>query len=223
MVNPFQYSTPIIEPARFIGRKYELKRIIDRSYQASSTSIVGERRIGKTSILRFLTHSTIVNNFGEEFILVYNDMQGYEQAEPNDFWLLILTELIEHIKEHSLQLSIQDILDKKTFDNTTINRLFKKLSSKKIILLFDEFEAILQNKNFLPSFYGRLRWLNQNCSVAFVTSTRNELIHHCIDDETKSSPFFNIFANLIVRPFEDTDCINLIRKYLKNWHPSFSS
>ena len=106
MVNPFQYSTPIIEPARFIGRKYELKRIIDRSYQASSTSIVGERRIGKTSILRFLTHSTIVNNFGEEFILVYNDMQGYEQAEPNDFWLLILTELIEHIKEHSLQLSV---------------------------------------------------------------------------------------------------------------------
>ncbi len=53
--NPFTHGGPINNPDRFIGRDDELKQILDRlrDESFSSTSIVGERRIGRTSLLKF--------------------------------------------------------------------------------------------------------------------------------------------------------------------------
>ena len=54
MANPFSYGNPIRDPARFHGRQAELRQIVNRlrSSARESTSIVGERRIGKTSLLK---------------------------------------------------------------------------------------------------------------------------------------------------------------------------
>jgi len=52
--NPFSFGNPIRDPQRFIGRRSDLQQIVDRlrSSAHESTSVVGERRIGKTSLLK---------------------------------------------------------------------------------------------------------------------------------------------------------------------------
>jgi hypothetical protein len=49
--SPFFFGRPIPDDARFYGRRAEAKTILERLAQRNSTSIVGERRIGKSSLL----------------------------------------------------------------------------------------------------------------------------------------------------------------------------
>jgi hypothetical protein len=113
-------------------------------------------------------------------------------------------------------------VEKQNFDNISLRFLFDKLKSLKIIFLFDEFETVLQNPKFPKSFYGHLRYLTQNCPVALITVTRRELVYHCIDDETKTSPFFNVFDNLVIKPFGESECRELVQTYLQGSEISFT-
>lgn len=49
-INPFTFGNPIRDPSRFYGRKGDIRQIVNRLLSSAheSTSIVGERRIGKT-------------------------------------------------------------------------------------------------------------------------------------------------------------------------------
>ncbi len=223
--NPFEYSKPIADPDRFFGRQSELTRLRDACHQVRSVSVVGERRIGKSSLLKLFTVPKISREFGfgKEFVFCFNDLQGFEDSQPEQFWDWVLSELAPKLPEESLQLSVQRTVKKKTFDNTSLRRLFEELKSIKIIFLFDEFESILQNPNFSKSFYGHLRYLTQKeHPVAFVTATRRELVYHVIDDDTKSSPFFNIFDNLVIRQLGEAESRNLVKTYLRGADISFT-
>jgi len=144
------------------------------------------------------------------------DLQGIRKDIGTDeFWKWVLAELSGQLQE-ALCTEVQKVAEGKHFDFFTLRPLFEKLRSKKIIFVFDEFETILENHQFTESFYGLLRYLAENCSVAFVTATRKELVYHCIDNETKTSPFFNIFDTLILRPFQESECRELVNSYLKD-------
>jgi hypothetical protein len=56
--NPFTYGNPISDPERFIGRRREVDQVFSRlrNAEAESSSLVGERRVGKTSLLAYLAH-----------------------------------------------------------------------------------------------------------------------------------------------------------------------
>jgi hypothetical protein len=73
---------------------------------------------------------------------------------------------------------------------------------------------------------SRLKWiarfLTQNCSVSFVTATQRELVYHCLDDDTKTSLFFNIFDNLVVKPLDKSECETLVQSYLDGLEVSFT-
>jgi hypothetical protein len=189
-----------------------------------SISIVGERRAGKSSLLKLLTVPKLIKeyDFGEEYLFCSNDLQSLDDIEPAQFWALILSDLASKVPEENLKEKFRAIVETKAFDNLSLRGLFEELKAYKIIFLFDEFETILQNPRFPPSFYGFLRYLTQNCPVAFITATRRELVYHCIDDDTKSSEFFNIFMNLVIKPFTELDCRGLVMTYLQGSGISFT-
>ncbi len=216
-INPFDYGNPITQRQRFFGRKKELLRIQDAIQQMRCISIVGERRIGKSSLLKFLTLPELIqqNKLGKDYVLCFADLQGFEEISPQVFWKWILSELSEKLPE-KLSEKVDNIVKVNGFDTLSLRSLFEQMAAKKIIFLFDEFETILENPEFPKSFYGHLRWLTQNCSVSFITATRRELIYHCLDSDTKTSPFFNIFDNLVLRPFTAIECKNLVDHYLKD-------
>lgn len=213
--NPFEYGTPITHPNLFFGRRTEIARIQDSIRQMRSISIVGERRVGKSSLLNLMASPELVKEYdlGSDVIFCFVDLQGFEEIALQEFWRWILKELYARLPE-SLALEVYSVLENGNFDTLSLRILFEKLAHKKIIFLFDEFESILQNPQFPRSFYGHLRWLSQNCPVAFITATRRELVYHCIDSATKTSPFFNIFDNLVLRTFKSYECRELIEHYL---------
>ena len=64
--NPFTYGNPISDPKRFVGRRREIEQIFMRlrNPEFESSSIVGERRGGKTSILNYIAHPDTISRYG---------------------------------------------------------------------------------------------------------------------------------------------------------------
>ncbi|MCI0692768.1 AAA-like domain-containing protein [candidate division KSB1 bacterium] len=222
--NPFEYGNPITDPAKFFGRQSELNQIRDRLYQMASTSVVGERRIGKTSLLRIFTVPEVATKLGlgEDYVFCYVDWQGFDQIQPVQFWELVLTELANKFKDPTGLAEIKGLLENQGIDEFSLRRLFAKLKPTRMVLLFDEFDTVVRNPNLTASFYGTLRHLAQHYSLALVTASIRELYYYCINEQIGSSPFFNIFANLVVEPFHEHECQELVTAYLKETGVDFS-
>ncbi len=227
--NPFSFINPIRAPERFIGRHSDLQQIVNRlrSSAHESTSIVGERRIGKTSLLKYLDNKKVAAELGlpeEEYCLIYMDFQGLTDITPHRFWGRVLQKLKRTICHPDLIPIIEEIRALDTLDLFDLEDLFASVGDKGLtaVLLLDEFEYVTQNPNFGGDFFGGLRALAIHHNLPLVTATRRELVDLCHSEELKGSPFFNIFANLVLRPFSPEDVNTLITQYLQDTSVAFS-
>ncbi|MEA3325758.1 MAG: TIR domain-containing protein [Chloroflexota bacterium] len=228
--NPFTFGNPIRDPAHFIGRLADLQQIINRLQSSAheSTSIVGERRIGKTSLLKYLADKHAAEELGlppEEFCLIYMDFQGLLDITPQRFWQRVLQKISRAICLQELRDLAAEVRGLETLDLFDLVGLFTKIADAglTVVLLLDEFEYVTQNTNFTSNFFGGLRALAIHHNLPLVTATRRELVDLCHSDEIKGSPFFNIFANLVLRPFEPQEVIELITNYLEGTGVQFSN
>jgi len=221
--NPFTFGNPIKEPARFHGRKAEIRQIVNRLLSSAheSTSIVGERRIGKTSLLYHLAHPEVSARLGltpDKFCLVYVDFQGLTDITPQRFWQRVLKKMSRSVCDESLKPSIEKLSERDEFDLFDLEDLFQASQDKGLttVLMMDEFEYVTQNPNFKGDFFGGLRALAIHHGVALIPSTRRELVEMCHSDEIKGSPFFNIFANVVLRPFTRPEVDELLTGYTQD-------
>jgi hypothetical protein len=220
MMNPFTFGNPIKEPERFIGRKAEIRQIVNRLLSSAheSTSIIGERRIGKTSLFNYLAHPEVSAGLGltsDKFCLVYVDFQGLTDITPQRFWQRVLKKMARSFCDESLKPSIEKLSDQSEFDLFDLEDLFQTTLDKGItvVLLLDEFEYVTENTNFKSDFFGGLRALALHHGLALIPSTRRELVDLCHSEEIKGSPFFNIFANVVLRPFSREEVDELLTDY----------
>ncbi len=219
-MNPFTFGNPIKDPEKFYGRKADIRQIINRLLSSAheSTSVVGERRIGKTSILNYLAHPQVAPGLGltpDKFCLLYLDFQGLTDITPLRFWQRVLSKMAHSICDESLQPEIKRLVQQSSIDLFDLEDLFQSASDKglTIVLLLDEFEYVTQNPNFKSDFFGGLRALAIHHGVALIPSTRRGLVDLCHSEEIKGSPFFNIFANVILRPFSPSETAEMIMGY----------
>jgi len=218
--NPFTFGNPIKEPAGFIGREADIRQITNRLLSSAheSTSIIGERRIGKTSLLYHLSHPEVSDRLGlarDKFCLVYVDFQGLTDITPARFWQRILKKMARSVCDDSLKAVIEKTGASEQFDLFDLEDLFETSQDKGIttVLMLDEFEYITQNPNFKGDFFGGLRALAIHHGVALLPATRRELVDLCHSEEIKGSPLFNIFANVILRPFSRGEVDLMLAKY----------
>lgn len=216
-MNPFTFGNPIKDPAHFYGREAEIRQITNRLLSSAheSTSIIGERRIGKTSLLYHLSHPEVSARLGltsDKFCLVYVDFQGLTDITPTRFWQRVLKKMSNSICDESLRPSIEKLGGQESFDLFDLEDLFEATQSKglTVVLMLDEFENVTQNLHFKGDFFGGLRALAIHHGVALLPATRRELVDLCHSEEIKGSPFFNIFANVVLRPFPLKDAIALV-------------
>lgn len=219
-MNPFTFGNPIKEPGRFVGRQAEIRQIVNRLLSSAheSTSIIGERRIGKTSLLGYLAHPEIAAGLGltaNKFCLVYVDFQGLTDITPQRFWQRVLKKMARAICDKKFVPAIEKLAGEDSFDLFDLEDLFQASMDKGLttVLLMDEFEYVTENPNFKSDFFGGLRALAIHNGVALVPATRRELVDLCHSDEIKGSPFFNIFANVVLRPFSRSDVDTLLTGY----------
>lgn len=229
ITNPFTFGNPIRDPARFYGRKEDLRQIVNRlrSSAHESTSVVGERRIGKTSLLKYLDTPEVAAGLGlppNEYCLVYIDFQGLTDITPERFWQRVLRKMERSICLPDLVPDIQAVSQSGDFDLFDLEDLFERIADEglTVVLLLDEFEYVTQNPNFGSDFFGGLRALAIHQNLPLVTATRRELIDLCHSDEIKGSPFFNIFANVVLRPFSREEVYEMLDGYLAETDLVFS-
>ncbi|MEW6716987.1 MAG: AAA-like domain-containing protein [Chloroflexota bacterium] len=228
-MNPFTYGNPIKDPTRFIGRKAEIRQIVNRLLSSAheSTSIVGERRIGKTSLLYHLSNPHVAAMLGmapEKYCLVYVDFQGLTDITPKRFWQRVLKKMSRSLCNENLVPVIQNISEQDEFDLFDLEDLFQDMTDRGLttVLLMDEFEYVTQNPNFKGDFFGGLRALAIHHGLALVPATRRELVDLCHSDEIKGSPFFNIFANVVLRTFTRTEVDEMLMGYAGGGERAFT-
>lgn len=228
-INPFSYGRPIDDPARFIGRRREIEQVYSRLLSAcESTSIVGESRTGKTSLLKILAQPANQTSFGippERFTFIFQDFQFIDSSTtPTRFWQRVLRSSRRALAEHPVLVEeIDRALKADTIDNYTLDDIFTLVDDTglNIVLLLDEFENVTRNQQFDNDFFGGLRALAIHHNLALVTSSRHDLVELTHSEKLRSSPFFNIFATINLRAFNETEATELVDSYLKNTEIKF--
>jgi len=173
-----------------------------------SISVVGERRIGKSSLLNYVhsksnrrKHMTTA----ADTICVYLDFQGKVGFDIPKFIDYLFNSVAVETGDNSCFRDCERTLDE-------LQNVIEKMHAggKRMIIMMDEFECITGNDNFSASFFSFLRSLANNFRVAYVTSSLEELQLMCHNADISDSPFFNIFSNLPLRPFAEPEARELI-------------
>jgi hypothetical protein len=137
---------------------------------------------------------------------------------PTRFWQRVLKKVSRSICDESMKPAMEKLIGRESFDLFDLEDLFETTQDKGItvVLMLDEFEYVTQNPNFKSDFFGGLRALAIHHGVALVPATRRELVDLCHSDEIKGSPFFNIFANVVLRPFSRPEVDALLDGYTRD-------
>jgi hypothetical protein len=228
--NPFTYGNPISDPRRFFGRTREVEQIFGRlrNEEFESSSVVGDHRIGKTSLLNYLADPAVRAAYElgpERCNFIYVDLQMVDETmRPEQLWRRLLALMRRHCADPEILETLAELERRERVITFDLDELFQETDDKglHIVFLLDEFEHITDNPNFGPDFYFGLRSLVIHHKIALVTSSRRELIDLCHSDAIKSSPFFNIFANINLRLFSGDDCELMISRSLEQTKVRFS-
>ncbi|HLP47759.1 MAG TPA: ATP-binding protein, partial [Candidatus Kapabacteria bacterium] len=208
ITNPFKERAMIpIESDMFFGREKEMQRIEEMlsGDRPQCVSIVGERRIGKSSLANRVFHK-IKND--ENTRAVYIDCDGIDgDCQTKDRFFQVLNQaFFDEAKEKQ---------EGNLFDNYSSFKAFVKKeggNGVKTIIFIDEFEHLPDNPFADDTFFSNLRALanNPDNRLAFVSVSKTalkELTHQAV----KSSGFWNIFEHVYLGLMEHESIVKLRR------------
>ena len=211
--NPYVAGAPVMNDDMFFGRRQLVDRIMQTIHN-NSLLLYGERRIGKTSIQHQLKRRLLeIDDPYFDFHPVYIDLQGTPQEQ---FFWTIARDIVEDLAPGLEGLAItettpanygyRDLLG----DLRAVIRDLQGRSSKtvKLVLLIDEVDEL---NEYDPRINQRLRSL-------FMKNFAENLVAVVSGVEIKKrweregSPWYNFFEEIEVRPFNEQEASDLIRK-----------
>lgn len=214
--NPFYSRQRITEPACFFGRQGEIERLYSAVITHQCRSIVGERKLGKSSLLTAVARPELMQRYGLDpgrTLFLYLDLEGMASAEREEFWIELLDRLAVTLPPGNLQEQAERLLERGGLRFTTVRRLLRRVrdAGLDLVLSLDEFEGLTRNPNFEPDFYGELRSLAGELGIVYLSASKRslyELTYHHTD--TLSSPFFNIFSEITLGLLPDDEALGLL-------------
>ena len=214
MEKPFDPDNPVANPRHFWGRDGDLTKIISRinAVRPQSISIVGGRKIGKTSIINMINLPEIQKRYldnPENYIFLKMEVDE-TVADVHIFVQRMLDLMKANMKWCEIHLDESD-------DYTSIKKYITACSEKgmKVIVLLDDFHYITSNQAFPLEFFSFLRSMANSYNIAYVTSSRLELQKLCVIKDVEESPFFNIFSNFVLKLFTEQQVKNTVGEVLK--------
>ncbi len=216
--NPFYHRGPIREASHFYDRQHETDQIANLVRASQSVSIVGPRRIGKTSLLYHLQDQEVRAAHGllpPEHVFISIGTEGMGQASPPQVCALFLDGLREALRESSINAEWGE--GARPVDYRLLDSAIKAVTRQgtKVAFFIDEFELLAANQNLDPTFFSGLRGLATRCAVSYILVSQRPLISLVYaDDSVLSSPFFNIFATVPLGLFDEPTARGMVLAFL---------
>jgi serine/threonine-protein kinase len=195
----------------FHGRKQEVRRIYARlnATPPGSVSIVGDRKIGKSSLLNYIYMEQNRRTYLEDpkrMIMVFLDFQRERAMTMEAFVGALLTMAQLELRD---QITVSDCSRDLDGVKDLVERLHKK--GFRLLILLDEFDCITTNSNFDLEFFAFLRYLANHYNIAYLTSSARDLQVLCSSKDIADSPFFNIFSMMRLSVFTEEEARELIK------------
>ena len=221
MRNPFYHRQGIVDARHFYGRGALVRSLFEMIDSGQSCAVVGERRIGKSSLLAHLADSRIQSAHQldpQKTLSAVLDFLALHTCSPSELWLEIVESLEPSAESGEAQKILELTAEHSDLTFNTFRRALRKLKRKgfRVVLLCDEFELAVQNPQFDARFFGALRSLAGSEGVVFVTASRLSLLELGqyreaeVREKVLGSPFFNIFAEFTVGPFKDYEVAEML-------------
>ena len=197
--NPYFNLNPIRSRDMFYGRTNLFRRFFAAIANRQSVSLVGPRKIGKTSFLLQASLPEVQQPFAfdaSHFLFVYLDLRKYLHKTCEDFFLAVSRAIITRCPDLP-ELQLQAERD----GEDEFERILELLSERGFfpVLLLDAFDNLTRNKHFDAEFLAYLRAQATDGKVSYVTASVAPLPEVC-HREIVDSPFFNIFYKFPLGP-----------------------
>jgi hypothetical protein len=213
--NPFFHRGPIRQRGYFCGRSDHVSQSLGLLRNGQNMALVGQRRIGKTSLLFHIADPVVFEAHGlhrGEHLFVYLDGTELGHLSPDGVLGLLLDQLAATLSATRCSIELgrapPDGLSYRDFREAVLKVTEAGL---KPIYLLDEFESLADNPYLGPRFFSGLRALSSQFDLSFVTASHESLLRLTYANaETLSSPFFNTFANLHLGLFSEFEARGLV-------------
>lgn len=217
--NPYVSRGPLRTADMFFGRTLELQEIAAFLRGNQSVSIVGPRRIGKTSTLFHLRRPTTWPGLGlgQDNLFVYLDCEVLGDGTPQDILGQFAEELALELGERGLpaEPALEQAVERPA--RLSFEAALRKLNQRglRVVLMLDEFERLSTNPHLDVNFFNALRSAAGRYQLVFITASAHSLVELTFSGRSQdilTSPFFNIFAPLFLGLLAEDDARRLIRQ-----------
>lgn len=220
--NPFFHRGAIRRAEEFYGRQTEIGEVLGLLRNGQSVSLIGPRRIGKSSLLLHLARPQIREAHqldATRILFVLLDCQEFGGSPPEEVYEALLAEIVE--QAGSAGCALHDVEGYGTY--RALDRVLNHLSQEgaNVVVLLDEFELLAANPRLTPYFFARLRGLTTKYGLAYLTASQRPLFDITADEEILSSPFFNIFVTLPLGLYREDEARGLLAARLEGTKVSF--
>jgi hypothetical protein len=213
--NPFYHRGAIRRPEDFIGRTTELSQVLGLLRNGQSVSLIGPRRIGKSSLLLHLGQTTVRSGYGLDgphALFVMLDCQELAGSPPEEVYELLFDGLADAAAASGISLS--EGAQPGTY--RALDRALQQATQQgsSVVVLLDEFELLAANEHLTPYFFARLRGLTTKYGLAYLTASQRPLFAITAEEEILSSPFFNIFVTVPLGLFNEEEARTVLNERL---------
>ncbi len=202
-INPFTAGPMVTQKEMFYGRQPELRRLHTRLRNMGSCSIVGMRRVGKSSLMYHLSHHTDLSR-QPGYLMAYLDLQ--------DGRYHTLSGLIQGVYEawgaqaNDVRLAAADLPG----FAQSVSQL--QAARYRPVLCLDEFENLIKHPHqFTDNVFESWRALGNAGQVAFVTVSQQSLAD-LIQQSELTSNFYNIFDQTMLALLTSAEAHALVKQ-----------
>ena len=206
---PFIAGPMIMDPRLFVGRRGELARLTAMAQQPVSANVVGERRIGKSSLLYhfFQTWEQRVRQ-PDRYCVVYLNLQDAHCDQEHRFYQAVLQALRQRLQRRPTLGQLPQSADRSGFSEAMGQC---RQANVLPVLCLDEFESLFeQTQEFGDRFFDNLRALMNSNQVMLILASRQSLDVYK-KRHRLTSDFFNLGQIIRLGELEPEEVNDLVR------------